>query len=146
MPITKQAIKRMKQNEVAKTRNKHYTSRMKSMVKLILTYVQQGEMENAKKVLPEVVKTIDMAAKKNLIHANNAANKKSRIQKAVNTGVTNLTVVKSSKKAAPKVKKTSPKKEVKPEVKKVEEKVEAKEELKVKTEKSEEPKKEEEKA
>lgn len=130
MPITKQAIKRMKQSEVAKKRNKHYGSRMKSMVKLLLTYVQEGELEKAKKVLPDVIKTIDMAAKKNIIHGNNAAHKKSRVQKAVNTGVTKKVESKAEKavKAKKSAAKITPKKEDKPvepskeEVKKEEEK------------------------
>lgn len=124
MPITKQAIKRMKQNETAKTRNKHFGSRMKSMIKLILTYVQNGEMDNAKKSLTEAVKAIDMAAKKNIIHKNNAAHKKSRIQRAINTGVAKEPEVKVAKKAEPKAKKV---KEVEPAIEvKTEEKVEKK--------------------
>lgn len=86
MPITKQVIKRMKQNQVAKARNKHYTSRMKSLIKLILTYMEKGEVEKAKEVLPQVVKAIDMAAKKHIIHPNNAAHKKSRVQRILNNG------------------------------------------------------------
>ncbi len=93
MPITKQAIKRMKQSEAASIRNKHYSSRMKSMIKLVLTYVHAGQMEKAKKALSETVKAIDMAAKKKLIHENNAARKKSRVQRAVNTCVAKEEVV-----------------------------------------------------
>jgi small subunit ribosomal protein S20 len=84
MPVTKQAIKRMKQTKVRAARNRHYSSEMKSMVKLLLGYVKTNEIEKAEKVLPKVVKAIDNAAKKNLIHGNNASRKKSRVQKAVN--------------------------------------------------------------
>jgi len=76
----------MKQNRMSRTRNKHYASHMKSMIKLILTYVEKGEMEKAKKILSDVISAIDIAAKKNIIHENNAAHKKSRVQKALNTG------------------------------------------------------------
>ncbi len=86
MPIIKSAIKRMKQNRTSRARNRHYGSHMKSMIKLLLGYVEKGEMEKAKKLLPEVISAIDTAAKKNLIHQNNAAHKKSRVQKAVTTG------------------------------------------------------------
>ncbi len=85
MPITKQAIKQAKQNEVRRQRNRHNFSRMKSMLKLILMYIQGNEAEKAKAVHAQVVKTIDMAAKKNLIHKNNAARKKSRIERALKT-------------------------------------------------------------
>lgn len=86
MPIIKSAIKRMKQNSVHRSRNRHYGSHMKSMIKLLLTHVEKGEMDKAKKVLPEVISAIDMAAKKNIVHENNAARKKSRIQRAINAG------------------------------------------------------------
>lgn len=126
MPITKQVIKRMKQSNAARTRNKHYASRMKSLIKLVLTYVQKGEMDKAKKVLPEAMKSIDTAAKKNIIHNNNASHKKSRVQRAVNNGP-----AKKVEKAPAKAKKAEPKKtEVKAEAKKVEEKKEATKEAK----------------
>ena len=85
MPVIKSAIKRMKQNKVRYERNRHYSSRMKSMMKLILDYVKKGDTEKATKVMPEVVSSIDTAAKKKLIHKHNAAHKKSRIAKAINS-------------------------------------------------------------
>lgn len=56
---------------------------MKSLVKLILSYLQKNEAEKAQKIHTEVVSSIDTAVKKNLIHKNNAARKKSRIQRAL---------------------------------------------------------------
>lgn len=84
MPITKQAIKRVRQDKVKTARNRHYNSRMKSMIKLILDYVQKSELDNANKIHAQVVSSIDTCSKKNIIHENNAANKKARIQKALN--------------------------------------------------------------
>lgn len=136
MPITKQAIKRMKQSEVAKNRNKHYGSRMKSMVKYILNCVQEGELDKAKQALSEAIKAIDMAAKKKIIHKNNAARKKSRIQKVVNTGVSKKVEVKANKgKKVLKSKKTvakaeSKEKKVVPKVEKKKEVMEEKAEMK----------------
>lgn len=86
MPITKQAIKRMKQSNVSRDGNRHYRSHMKSMVKLILGYIEKNEMDKAKKILPDVIRAIDMASKKHIIHDNNAARKKSRVQRALNAG------------------------------------------------------------
>lgn len=85
MPIIKQAIKRVRQDKVKTARNRHYNSDMKSLVKLMLEYVQKGELDKANKVLPKVIKAIDTCSKKNIIHSNNAAHKKSRIQKALNS-------------------------------------------------------------
>lgn len=76
----------MRQNAKRRMNNRHYGSHMKSMIKLILGHVEKGEMDKAKKVLPEVISAIDTAAKKRLIHENNAAHKKSRVQIAVTAG------------------------------------------------------------
>lgn len=84
MPITKQAIKRVRQDKVKTARNRHYNSRMKSMIKLILEYVQKNELNQANKIHAKVVSSIDTCSKKNIIHENNAAHKKARIQKALN--------------------------------------------------------------
>ncbi len=83
MPITKQAIKRMKQDQARTARNRHYNSHMKSMIKLILGYAQKNEADKANKILPKVVSSIDTAAKKKLIHKNNAARKKALVAKAI---------------------------------------------------------------
>lgn len=105
----------MKQNTVNRGRNSHYRSHMKSMIKLLLTHVQKGEMEKAKKILPDVVSAIDMAAKKKIVHENNAAHKKSRVQKAINAGPPKKEEKPVKAKAAPrketKAKKTAPKAE-----------------------------------
>jgi small subunit ribosomal protein S20 len=115
MPIIKSAIKQMKQNRVARTRNKHYGSHMKSMIKLLLGYVEKGEMDKAKKILPDVISAIDTAAKKNIIHENNAARKKSLVQRALNKGPqkTEKAEKKVEKKAEEKVEKVEEKKEEK---------------------------------
>jgi len=84
MPITKQVIKRVRQAKKRTDRNRHYRSDMKSMVRLVLEYAEKNELDKATKILPKVVKAIDSAAKRNIIHKNNAAHKKSRVQLAVN--------------------------------------------------------------
>lgn len=84
MPVTKQAIKRVKQDKVRAQRNQHYKSHMKSMMKLILGYVGNNEAEKASKMLPKAVHAIDNCAKKNIIHKNNASRKKSLLQRALN--------------------------------------------------------------
>lgn len=83
MPITKQAIKRMKQDKTRTANNNHYKNHMKSMIKLILEYARKGELDKANKILSKVVSSIDTCAKKNIIHKHNAAHKKSRIARAL---------------------------------------------------------------
>lgn len=114
MPIIKSSIKRMKQNEVRHKKNRHYGSRMKSLIKLVLDFVNKGDMDKAKKTLPEAISAIDMAAKKNIVKKNNAARKKSKVQRAVNVGPSKKEEVVAK---APKAEKGA-KKEMKKEVKK----------------------------
>jgi len=89
MPITKQAIKRMRQDKVRTLRNKHFDSLMKSMFKLCMGYIQNHEIDKAKKVLPQAVSAIDTAVKKGLLHKNNAARKKSQLEKALSAAIKN---------------------------------------------------------
>ena len=108
MPITKQAIKRVRQDKVKTARNQHYNNQMKSMIKLFLGYIQEGEFDKATKILPKVVSSIDTCVKKNLLHQNNAAHKKSRLQKALSnkdktTKVVSEKPVKAEKKVSKKV-------------------------------------------
>ncbi len=83
MPVIKASIKSVRQTKVRTARNRHYESRMKSMIKLFLGYIRKNEYEKANKILSDVVSSIDTCAKKNLIHKNNAARKKSRLQRAL---------------------------------------------------------------
>ncbi|MBI5412424.1 30S ribosomal protein S20 [Candidatus Peregrinibacteria bacterium] len=85
MPITKQSVKKVRQDKKHTLRNRHYKNQMKSMIRLLTEYLSANEIEKAKKLFPGVVKAIDMAMKKHLIHKNNAAHKKSRLQKVLST-------------------------------------------------------------
>ena len=79
MPNSKQAKKRMTQDEQRRLHNKAITSEMRSAVKKVLT---AETPEAAKAAMPEAMKKVDKAAKANIIHANAAARKKSQLSKA----------------------------------------------------------------
>ena len=74
----------MKQNRVRRARNFPVRSEMKTMLKKGLTLIKEGNLEEAKKLMPKVYSVIDTACKKNILHPNNAARKKSRLAKALN--------------------------------------------------------------
>lgn len=97
MPIIKSAKKRAKQNIVSRERNHAQLSRMRSFVKNIVKWTESGEIEKAKGIFDEAQKAIDTCSKKNLIHKNNAARKKSSLAKLL------AKAKPQSKKAAPKV-------------------------------------------
>ncbi len=85
MPIIKSAKKRAIQNEKRSDRLRPFKTKMLTMVKNIRKWVKEKDLDKAKKFLSETVSTIDTAVKKNIIHKNNAARKKSQVQKLVNT-------------------------------------------------------------
>ncbi len=76
MPSTKQAKKRMRQNEEARLVNKMKASAMKSAVKKVL---QATDAETARAALPEAMKRIDKCAQHNIVHDNAAARKKAQL-------------------------------------------------------------------
>ena len=80
MPNTKQAKKRMRQDEEARQANKVKSSAMKTAVKKVM---QAEDAESAKAAMPDAVKRIDKCAKKNIIHDNAAARKKAQLAKHV---------------------------------------------------------------
>jgi small subunit ribosomal protein S20 len=73
----KSAIKRNRQNEVRRLRNRSVRSEMRSIVK---TAKDSGNAEDT----AAAIKKIDRAAAKGIIHANKASREKSRLQKSLN--------------------------------------------------------------
>lgn len=80
MPNSKQAKKRMQQDEKARQANKVKRSAMKTAVKKVM---DAPDAESAQAAIPEAVKRIDKCAKKNIIHDNAAARKKAQLAKHI---------------------------------------------------------------
>ena len=80
MPNTKQAKKRMRQNEERRVANKSTRSAMRTAVKKVL---RAESKEEAQTLLPAAMKRVDKAAKHHVIHQNAAARVKRRLSKAV---------------------------------------------------------------
>lgn len=85
MPITESAIKRAKQNLVRRARLQPYKTQMKTMMRKLSDAVKAGKKDEAVKLLPQVYKSIDTAAKKHLIHSRTASRKKSLVARMVAT-------------------------------------------------------------
>ena len=76
---------------------------MKTLFKNGLQLINDGNVEEAVKLMPKIYSIIDTACKKDIIHANNAARKKSRLARALNELQTKGTKApKVEKAAAPK--------------------------------------------
>lgn len=80
----KSALKKIKQDEVRRMRNKAYKTRLKNVFKTVETAVSESNKEAAQLALQEAITTLDRTASKGIIHKNKAARKKSRLTKKVN--------------------------------------------------------------
>ena len=81
MANIKSQIKRNRQNELARERNKSVRSALKTAVRRFEEAVTAGNTDDAKKLAGEATKKLDKAASKKVIHKNQAANRKSAINK-----------------------------------------------------------------
>jgi len=79
----KSQIKRIGTNEKARLRNKAVKSDLKTYVRKVRESVAAGDKDAATSALAVASKKLDKAASKGVIHANQAANKKSALAKAV---------------------------------------------------------------
>jgi small subunit ribosomal protein S20 len=84
MATHKSAIKRHRQEEKRRMRNRHHRSKLRSQVKRIRKALQDGDTEAARSLLPATLSLFDRSAKLGVIHGNAAARSKSRITRAVN--------------------------------------------------------------
>ncbi len=83
MAITKSAKKAIRQNARRKARNLIYKNKIKALIKEVRSLVLEKKKEEAKKLLPQVYKILDKAAKVGVIKKNAAARKKSRLTKLI---------------------------------------------------------------
>jgi small subunit ribosomal protein S20 len=81
MPNTKSAIKAMRQNIKRRKTNLNVLDVIKKTEKAVRKNVVAGNLDEAKKALHTAYSALDKAAKKHVIHPNNAARNKSRLSK-----------------------------------------------------------------
>ena len=81
MPNIKSAKKRVIVNQKKTEQNKSIRSAVKTEIKKVDALIKEGKLEEAKTALSTAFKLIDQAAAKNVIHDNNAANKKAKLSK-----------------------------------------------------------------
>jgi len=77
----KSAIKRNRQNEKRRLRNRVYRGSTRTQIKKARMMITSGDKENAAAEVNEAIKKLDRAAAKGVIHKNNAARRKSRLMK-----------------------------------------------------------------
>ena len=85
MANIKSQIKRNKQNEKARQRNKAVKSSLKTAVRSFREAADAGDAEKASEALKAAYVKLDKAASKGVIHKNQAANRKSSLAKRAAT-------------------------------------------------------------
>ncbi|APH01773.1 MULTISPECIES: 30S ribosomal protein S20 [Janibacter] len=85
MANIKSQIKRVKTNAARTERNRAYKSELRTWIRKVRTAADAGDAEAAQAALVTASKKLDKAVSKGVIHANQAANKKSALAKRVNS-------------------------------------------------------------
>ncbi len=84
MPITKSAKKQVGVDERRRQRNKSVRSLCRGNVVKAGRLIVNGDLEAARQAVAVAVTSLDRAAAKGVIHANNAARRKARLMKRLN--------------------------------------------------------------
>ena len=81
MANIKSAIKRNKQNEKRRQRNRIFRGRARTYVKNARDVISSENLEEARAATLQAISALDKAAEKGILHKNNAARRKSRLMK-----------------------------------------------------------------
>jgi small subunit ribosomal protein S20 len=87
LPNIQSAAKRARQNIIREKRNRRIKSMLKTSIRRFEESLQSGDMEEARVKLNAAVRQIDKAAARGVVHKNNAARKKSRLNRMINKNV-----------------------------------------------------------
>lgn len=84
MANIKSAIKRNKQNEKRRLRNRVVRGRARTNIKKALATIETGDAAESREAILAAASALDKAVSKGVIHINNAARNKSRLMKRLN--------------------------------------------------------------
>lgn len=81
----KSALKRARQNERRRLRNRHYRTMVKNAIKEVRLAVESRNLELARDLLPKAVSIINRAVSKGILHWRTASRKVSRLSRLVSS-------------------------------------------------------------
>ncbi|TDI34452.1 MAG: 30S ribosomal protein S20 [Acidobacteria bacterium] len=73
------AIKRVRQNEKQRLRNRSYRTRLRTQIKKLRAAIDADKADEAKKLLPDTISLLDLLVKKRILHRNTGNRYKSRL-------------------------------------------------------------------
>jgi len=77
----KSQIKRDRQNEKRRLRNRYFSGRARTFLRKARRSLEDGGLDQARQTVLMAVSTLDKAAQKGVLHKNNVARRKSRLMK-----------------------------------------------------------------
>jgi small subunit ribosomal protein S20 len=77
----KSAIKRNKQNEKRRLRNRIYVGAARTTVKKARLAIEENDLEAARAATLTAISALDKAAEKGILHKNNASRRKGRLMR-----------------------------------------------------------------
>jgi small subunit ribosomal protein S20 len=83
MATHKSALKEHRQSLARREQNRVHRSRLRTAIKKYRHALAQGDVEQARKMLPGVLSLVDHTTKLNALHANAANRQKSRLTRAL---------------------------------------------------------------
>ncbi|HPR34414.1 MAG TPA: 30S ribosomal protein S20 [Anaerolineaceae bacterium] len=85
MANIKSQIKRNKQNQAARLRNRVYRGSARTFLRKALSAIRTEDAEKSQVEVVNAIRALDKAAAKGVIHKNNAARRKSRLMARYNS-------------------------------------------------------------
>ena len=85
MANIKSAIKRNKQNEKKRIRNRVVRGSTRTQIRRAQTLIEEGDAKASAEAVVFAISALDKASAKGVIHKNNAARRKSRLMKRLAT-------------------------------------------------------------
>ncbi|MDR2930283.1 MAG: 30S ribosomal protein S20 [Propionibacteriaceae bacterium] len=82
MANIKSQMKRIKTNEISRQRNKAVKSQLRTEIRRVREAIAAGDADKAAELARVACRSLDKAVSKGVIHANNAANRKSAVASA----------------------------------------------------------------
>ena len=85
MANLRSSIKRMRQNDKRRLRNRMLRTRTRTFIKRANALIAAGDKDEAMPAVRQAISQLDRASQKGILHGNNAARCKSRLVKKLNT-------------------------------------------------------------
>ena len=73
------AVKRIRQNEKRRSRNRSHRSQLRTEIKKVRLALEESDVETARTMLPGIASLIDRMVKKGIIHGNTGSRYMSRL-------------------------------------------------------------------